>query len=342
MNQKTNYAAYGMSFLLAAVALPAVAAASPVISCASPEDWDDGARVVDVMSIGRGDDGSVIPPPVVEVSKRMETKEAAGIWSPVYKSTGVEGLPESEQKSILKYGVLWLVDPADLGVSQKRAIDALNKSGAAAARADSNGRVYFRALEKDRDRVAEKAARMLVPDIQLTDMKDDPKSPGAAKNSRKASEDLNSFSDSALVNVDTAFMRLEGRYSHSAVQFIESLPAGLSVMPFGTAFAIYIPSSQASIMWDALDNEGKRVLLVGASTDAKSGESLAQAVQYCGGTALLRRFPTPKVVSAANKSVIVEIEGQSVLALDGDVVLIMQDPPFGQGIEVGLMRISKN
>src|SRR3546814_3319282 len=56
-------------------------------------------------------------------------------------------------------GVLWSVDPSELGISAPQAVSELLQAGAVIARRDSDGSVYFRALGNDAQRIADLVSR---------------------------------------------------------------------------------------------------------------------------------------------------------------------------------------
>ena len=311
----------------AASAAP-VAPTSKAISCATPDMWTGEARTSMVVSDGRGDDGSYAPPPV-QISY-AGANDAQG-WSPVFKSDGASRLRGAARARVLSYGVLWLVEPAALGVTEAQAISALLRSGAVIARREGDGRVYFRAREADYQGIASRAATLL----GVSGKGEVRKARSSTAKSVPAAMSLNTL------GVDVAMMRMEGRYSSNPIEFIESMPGGMSVMPFGTSYVVHVPSSLVNSMWDALDGEGRRVLLVGASSPLLQGMQAAQAIQYCGGSALMRRFPTPSVARQDGGHAVLEVESQRMSVTSGDIVLVVQAPPYGRGIEIALMRFGK-
>lgn len=292
--------------LFAAVGAAAGAAsadAAQSVSCATPDAWSGAPRVSQVAL------RTAAAPADVRVSART--------WSPVYRGDGVGRLHGATKARVLRYGVLWTVDPSDLGVSSREAVSALIRAGAAIARADGEGKVYFRARRSDYERVAARAASMLG-------------STGTVVRTAAIHSGL---------GADVAMMRVEGRASADPVQFIDSLPGGMEILPFGTSFVVRVPASQVESMWNALDEEGRRILLVGASSGMVPGAQAAQAIGSCGGAALMGRFPTPSVVRVSDAAAVFEVESQRVEARRGDVLLVVQAPPYGRGIEVALIRV---
>ena len=311
-----------------AVSAAHVAPASKAISCATPDMWTGEARTSMVVSKGRGDDGSYTPPPV-QIS--YADANEAQIWSPVFKSDGASRLRGAARARVLSYGVLWLVDPAAIGATEAQAISALLRSGAVIARREGDGRVYFRAREADYQGIAARAATLLGVSGKSE--------PRKARSSMARAVPV--AMNMGALGVDVAMMRMEGRYSSNPIEFIENMPGGMSVMPFGTSYVVHVPSSLVNSMWDALDSEGRRVLLVGASSPLLQGSQASQAIQYCGGSALMRRFPTPSVVGQNGAQAVLEIESQRMSVTSGDIVLVVQAPPYGRGIEIALMRFGK-
>jgi len=308
-----------------------------MVTCATPDMWTGKEHISAVAPLLSQPSEMAAPPSTIEISSEvgsgLETGRERKTWAPEYKGTGADRLQGADRARVMSYGVLWLVDPRELGVSEAAAISALLRSGAKIARSEGDGRVYFRALEKNKDGVAQRAAKLLggtlasSPRVSMAVTK---KPAGAFQNPTS----LASFT----LGVDVAMLRLEGRVSDDPISFIETLPGGMSVMPFGTSFVVHVPAVRARDLWDSLDSEGRRILLVGASSEVKEGSQVSQAIKYCGGSALMRRFPTPKVLRSTMDNALLEVEGQNLLANEGDLVMVLQAPAWGRGIEVAMMR----
>lgn len=287
------------------------APARTAVSCATPDQWSGAARTSVVTPLGR-DDGSFSQPAVVEGSVTTG-------WNAVFRGRALGRTRGALRQRLARQGGLWSADVDQVGITPAAALAAFRSMGVR-ARLESGGRIAFRS--KDGDRTASRALQIALGRRVVSDV------PSSTQVVR-------------TVSVDNAVMRLEGRYSASAVQFVESLPAGMDVYPFGTSFAVHVPARLVASMWDAIDGEGTRVFLVGSSSTAVQGRPVSDAIQYCGASALLRRFPTPNVTATMSAGAIVEIEAQRMSVAAGDVVLTVQNPPYGRGVEIGVSRFSR-
>lgn len=285
------------------------------ISCATPDQWTGAARTSLVVPSSNGDLGGLEPPAVAQVPRTTLT------WNAEYRGKALGRTVGAQRARIARQGGLWAVNVRDVGLSEAIALAGFKRLGTW-ARATGGGRIIFRTI--DGDKTASKVLAMYK----------------AAGNSSASSSSFQAPVVAGAV-IDTAFMRIEGRYSHDAVGFAQSLPYGIEFYPFGTAFVARVPASLVPMMWDALDAEGGRVFLVGSSARAAAGKQVGQAAQFCGGTALLRRFPTPTLVSTQAYGGIVDIEGQRVAVSTGDVLMTIQAPPGGRGFEVGIARFMR-
>src|SRR5690606_28462308 len=137
---------------------------------------------------------------------------------------------------------------------------------------------------------------------------------------------------------DVAMLRLEGRLSRSPLQLIEFIPAGMTVMSFGTSFVVHVTAAGFPALRDYIEQEGNSVLLVGASGPVQRGAESGRLIRYCGGNFLADRFPTPVVSSLAGPTASIDVEGQSLSVADGDTVLVVQKPLYGRGLEIAVMR----
>ena len=224
---------------------------------------------------------------------------------------------------VLRYGVLWWVNPSDLGVSPDKAISALLKAGAVISRPEGDGRVYFRARESEAESIAQAAAESLG---------------GARMAGAGAPRLLMSDQPDYSLDADIAMLRVEGRLSRSPLQFIEYIPAGMTVLPFGTSFVVHVDADGFGLLRDYMEDEGNSVLLVGANGPVRVGDEAGRAIRYCGGSALSNRFPTPVVTSNASGAVTIDVEGQKLRIVRGDSLLVVQRPLYGLGLEVAVLR----
>jgi len=328
--------ARALSAVLAlSAASPALMGAAPwtgmpegVVTCATPDLWTGSARLTDVMPI---DGGSI------RVARRTETvwrtggsvgtdDQAQAVPVPsirtTWRSDGTWGLRGRARAWAQRRGPLWNVDARTYPVGQREMVEILLKAGANAASRDRRG-VYFRARADDRAGIVDRAERIIAQRASG--------SPSSRFDANPASTPTPSF--------DVAMLRMQGRWSADPIQFIEALPAGVSIYPYGTSFVAHVPASMVDGMWDQIDMEGERVLLVGASSRPVLNADAAQAVRFCGGTALMGRFPTPTVIGRDASALILEAETQRIRVPVGDVVMVVQTPPTGRGIEVALMRV---
>jgi hypothetical protein len=300
-----------------------------VVTCATPDVWTGSARLSEVMPI---DGGSI------RVSRRTDTVWRTGGSvgmddSPVsvsvpsirtsFRNDGAWGLRGRARTWAQRRGPLWNVDARTYPVGQREMVQILLKAGASAASRDGRG-VYFRARAADRDAIVGRAELIIAQ-----------RAAGIASTSRYEANPTSS----PIPSFDVAMLRMQGRWSSDPIQFVEALPAGVSIYTYGTSFVAHVPARMVDGMWDQIDMEGERVLLVGASSRPVLNADAAQAVRFCGGSALMGRFPTPTVISRDSSGLLLEAEGQRIRVPVGDVVMVVQTPPTGRGIEVALMRV---
>ncbi|WP_162815074.1 hypothetical protein [Erythrobacter aureus] len=264
--------------------------------------------------------------PVVQPIPRTEALRV------VYKSTGAERLRGSAKRRVLRYGVLWLVDPAMLGASESETISALLRAGAVISRSNGDGRVYFRARKADAERLAKRAAGLLGQRGIVTRLE-------TTYSPRRSSRQPNTIVSSiGAMSSSVAMMRVEGRLSRSPLQFIEFIPAGMTVLPYGTSFLVHVRPNEYPALRNYIEQEGNSVLLVGARSEVVAGDQASGAVRSCGGRALSRRFPTPVVTYAGRNLATLDVEGQQLRVAEGDTVLVVQRPQWGRGLEIAVMR----
>lgn len=250
----------------------------------------------------------------------------------VYKSTGADRLRGAARRRVLSYGVLWLVDPATLGVSEDQAISALLRAGAVISRSNGDGRVYFRARKDDAERLAKRAAGLLGNRQVRTRLETSYSPRGAVVSVPTYGGTASSMSS------DVAMMRVEGRLSRSPLQFIEYMPAGMTVLPFGTSFVVHVRPQDNEALRNYIEQEGNSVMLVGARTTLRSGDQVSGGIRSCGGRALARRFPTPEVNFAGRDFATIDVENQQLRVSEGDMLLVVQRPQWGRGLEIAVMR----
>jgi hypothetical protein len=137
-------------------------------------------------------------------------------------------------------------------------------------------------------------------------------------------------------------LRLEGRSAQSAVSFIEQLPSsGMTVYPYGTSFVVHVPPASLEALRDYLQEQGSSIVLVGAAGPLSQGRGIGSVIRSCGATVLADRFPTPPVHSASSDAATVNIEGQYISVAEGDIALVVQQPAWGQGLEVAFIRFMR-
>lgn len=307
---KHSFRAVSARILTAAVTLGAAGAASaaePTVSCATPDQWTGAARLSTVPVVG----GYSLATPSASASDAT-----AGSWDAVYKGQWLGRARGSLRAYLIRTGGIWHADPSTVGLSANQGLAAFRAIGVRARY--ERGVIVFRSRDGDatatRALAAYRGVRSSAPSRQ-------PASTG--------------------VGVDVAVMRLEGRYSKDAPSFVDALAGGMEVYPFGTSYVVRVPSSLVPVMWDAIDTEGGRTFLVGASSLAREGDQIGGAIRYCGATALLSRFPTPTVRATMAGGAIVEIEAQRVAVNAGEVLMTVQSPVQGRGIEVAISRLNR-
>src|SRR3546814_3516143 len=120
-------------------------------------------------------------------------------------------------------GVLWSVDPSELGISAPQAVSELLQAGAVIARRDSDGSVYFRALGNDAQRIADlvssKYSRAATQEGSFAS--DRPSNSFSASAGPRPGTAKLAFSSG--MNTEVAMLRLEGRLSDSPAAFIDNL-----------------------------------------------------------------------------------------------------------------------
>lgn len=306
------------------------AAPEGVVTCATPDVWTGAARLSEVMPI-EGDAIRVVhrSDTVWRTGGTVGVDEAGAAGGAAYSMTirssyrgeGLWGLRGRNRAAVQRRGPLWNVDASTYAVGQPEMVEILIRSGASGAKRDARG-VYFRARPENRERILERAREII-----------------AERMSGRPSAGRPTPSGTASASFDVAMLRMQGRWSNDPIQFVEALPMGTSLYMFGTSFVVHVPAELVDGMWDQIDMEGERVLLVGASSRPVMNAQSAQAVRYCGGSALMSRFPTPTVVGRDAGGLAIDAEGQILRPRMGDVVMVVQAPPFGRGIEIALMRV---
>jgi hypothetical protein len=323
--------------------VPSEAAPAGVVSCATPDMWTGTPRLSTVSTIPSAPSpyrsGATRPRIPVTASalsddsvyygglrdRHAHETRAGSAMVAAYRGQGVGRLRGLARNRVLAKGVIWSIESSSTGMPAPQVVKALLKAGASYVWSQRGGRVRFRAREEELDGVLSRAASSVG-------------GVSAPSSATSVANVQSSVRQSGVLGVDVAMLRIDSRLEDGAVRFIETLPNGMSVMPFGTAFAVHVPASLVPSMWNSLDEEGGRTLLVGASSEVSQGGQVAQAIGQCGGTALMSRFPTPGVSRADMSSALLEVEGQRLLASVGDIVLVVQNPPFGKGVEIALMR----
>lgn len=326
------------SLPLAIASMPSVAAEKKSdrtprageIVCATPDMWTGAARISRVqpmvspsktysgMDVGYSalvQDS--VPSGGVSQDESTQVSDRTAEWRSVYWGPGLGSSKGAARARIARKGVLWGVDPAEIGLDQKQAGAALLRAGASMVFYRKDGKVVYRAPATTRRAIADRAA---------------------AGSGRPHSR-TGSSAGSSSVGLDVAMMRVEAGYSSDPLSFIDALPEGMFVYPYGTGFVVHVPRDRVEAMWNAVDGEGRRVLLVGASGAPSIGTPAASNVLACGGTALSRRFPTPKVLHAERAGVMLDLGSQRMSAGTGDVVMVVQSPPYGRGMEMALIRV---
>lgn len=273
----------------------AAAQAVPVkVSCAIP-DLHGGVSRIPVVGVAR-DDGS-LDPPAVSYDYGAGTSGSWKAMRTFYERKGSKGF--------------WTVNPASLGISQERALDAFANVGVKAS-IFQDGLIRFDG--KDGQSLADKAFATLVG---------------------------SGWTAGGLVS-DVAILRLEGRFSNDATQFAQAAPAGSTVSRFGTGYAIHFPAALAEEMWNMVDEEGRRNFVVGASSPLTVGEPISSAIQFCGGTAELRAFPTPYVRSQMGTGIVLDsADGGFVSMFPGDMIVTVQTPKFETGLLVAVSKVRR-
>jgi hypothetical protein len=295
------------SFRATSARILAAAAAEPTVSCATPDQWTGAARLSTVPIVG-GDRYASYP--------RSDANTQATAWNAVSKGQWLGRARGSLRAYLIRTGGIWHADPATVGLSPAQGLAAFRNIGVRARY--ERGVIVFRS--RDGDATATRAL-------------------SAYRGVRSGTVVRQEVTGG--VGIDVAVMRLEGRYSKDAPSFVDALAGGMEVYPFGTSYVVRVPSSLVPVMWDAIDTEGGRTFLVGASSPAREGDQIAGAIRFCGANALLSRFPTPTVRAALAGSAIVEIEAQRVAVSSGEVLMTVQSPVQGRGIEVAISRLKR-
>lgn len=314
------------------------AATRGTVSCVVPNMWKQDPQV-DVP--GLTPTSALFEPAQQEpASYYAQTPSiTATPWTVEYRGTGYDRMRGAAKARVAALGVLWSVDPSELGMSAQQAVSALLQAGAVVARRGTDGTVFFRARGGEAQRIADSvsskyrtgaarqpatAANMQANTFQASA---GPR-PGTAK-----------LAFSSGMNTEVAMLRLEGRMSGSPAAFIDHLPSGnITIMPFGTSFVVHVPPSDFELIKDFVADQGNNVLLVGATGEAQAGAEVGSGIRSCGGNVLADRFPTPTVSSKSAGSLVVNVEGQALRVNAGDTVLVVQTPAWGSGLEVALMR----
>ena len=204
----------------------------------------------------------------------------------------------------------WTVNPASVGVSQSAALTAFTSAGLKAYAFEDGLVRFYGPAGQD---MADKAFAMLT---------------GARLVGAMTS--------------DIAILHLEGRFSDDAREFAQAAPAGATVSPFGTGYAIHFPAALSEEMWRMVDEEGRRNFVVGASSAVSAGAPVSTAIQFCGATAELRSFPTPYVRSLTPTGVVLDsADGGLISMFPGDTIVTVQTPRFDRGILVAISKIRR-
>lgn len=306
---KHSFRAVSARILAAAVAIGAAgtAAAEPTVSCATPDQWTGAARLSTV---------AVSADRVRGIAPVAEVVSPATSWDAVYKGQWLGRARGSLRAYLIRTGGIWHAAPSSVGLTPSQGLAALRSIGVRARY--ERGVIVFRS--RDGDATATQALSAC----------------RGVRGSVPVRQDV-----ARSVGVDVAVMRLEGRYSKDAPSFVDALSGGMEVYPFGTGYVVRVPSSLVPVMWDAIDTEGGRTFLVGASSSAREGDQIGGAIRYCGAAALLGRFPTPTVRATMASGAIVEIEAQRVAINAGEVLMTVQSPVQGRGIEVAVSRLNR-
>ena len=273
----------------------AAAQAVPLkVSCAIP-DFQGGVSTVPVIGLER-DDGSFDPPMVVQAG----AAPADGGWKAMKTF--------QERKGSAAF---WTVDPASLGISGSRALEAFSAAGIRAFPFE-DGLIRFDG--RNGQELADKAFAALVGSGWIA----------------------------GGMMSDVAILRLEGRFSDDATEFAQAAPHGSTVSRFGTGYAIHFPASLEEDMWKMVDEEGRRAFVVGASSALTVGSSISSAIQFCGATAELRSFPTPYVRSQVGTGAILDsADGGLVSMFPGDTIVTVQTPKYESGLMVAISKIRR-
>ncbi|QAY80491.1 hypothetical protein [Sphingosinicella sp. BN140058] len=264
-------------------------------------------------------------------------------WKPKYKGTGADRLRGLNRQRVLRGGVLWIVDHRALGVSAEEAVKALMRAGATIARRDASGGVVFRAKAGVAEKIAQTAAGHLNRSADSSydgHMRNALIETGfSAQRGRVAGTAQLAFRDGLAAEV--AMFRVEGRQASSPAAFIDNLPSSnMIVMPFGTSFVVHVSAIEVELLRNYMEDQGNSVLLVGASGELQAGAQVGQAIRACGGGALADRFPTPDVMAKGSASARINVEGQALDVSAGDIVLVVQQPVWGSGLEVAFMKFA--
>ena len=307
------------------------------VSCTVRDIWANEAPVVEPGFAPRVPAGLEYDETALEAA--FEPTSAAGSreWTVTYKGTGVSRMSGSAKERVLRHGVLWWVEPADLQVTPNEAISALLQAGAVISRPEGDGRVYYRAREENARDIAQEAAELLGYGhyrVAIGNV-------NAGSGSRKAQPAAATTSRMGALRANVAMLRVEGRLSRSPLQFIEYIPAGMTVLPFGTSFVVHVDPVGFAGLRDYIEMEGNSVLLVGAEAPVHAGQEAGRSIRHCGGNALANRFPTPVVTSNYRGTAMIEVEGQRLRVRGGDSVLVVQKPLYGLGLEIAVMRFSE-
>lgn len=330
------------AFGAGAIATPALAAPirASAVSCVVPNMWKQEPRV-DIASLEgpRAMFDVAVREPASVYAAAAPT--ASSEWTVKYKGTGYDRMRGAARDRVASFGVLWTVEPGALGISSQKAISELLNAGAVIARPDDDGTVYFRARESEAqdiaNRVASKFSKGLGSRRPLNEQSNARASMIQASAGQQPGTVKLAFSGGMTTEV--AMLRMEGRLSSSPAAFIDHLPsANVTIYPFGTSFVVHVPPRDFDVVRDFLADQGNSILLVGATGDVEPGLQVGSGIRACGGNVLADRFPTPKVIGKSAMTMDVDVEGQPMRVQAGDMVLVVQTPAWGRGLEVALMR----
>lgn len=330
------------AFGAGAIATPVVSAPmrATAVSCVVPNMWKQEPSV-DIANL-QGP-RTMFDPAVREPSSvyGAAVPSASSEWAVKYKGTGYDRMRGAARDRVASFGVLWTVEPDELGISSQKAISELLSAGAVVARPDDDGTVYFRARKGEAQGIADRVASKFPKKLGFERPLNQRSNAGASVIHASAGPQPGTakLAFSGGMTTEVAMLRMEGRLSSSPSAFIDHLPsANVTIYPFGTSFVVHVPPRDFDVVRDFLADQGNSILLVGATGDVEPGLQVGSGIRACGGNVLADRFPTPKVIGKSPTTMDVDVEGQPMRVQAGDMVLVVQTPAWGRGLEVALMR----